>query len=215
MANRLFLLLALIGSALAAIAGYHWAKANVAQDVYHDRLVGLQDDYKRLAEQYNQAVTPRPVTELWVEEGNVCVVVRKGDEIVRVPTDFDVRKNEVYVDYILADQRLLIRRVFEMNKVTGVPPDKIVTVDKDLLEVDWDPQRVPYGLSLSFSGREDGRYLISATHNGSLSLKQIDEDSEVKLATRPPIKQFEPVDEQAHAAVDAIGFGDVWKHLTD
>ncbi|MFN3168285.1 MAG: hypothetical protein ACE37H_14595 [Phycisphaeraceae bacterium] len=215
MANRLFLLLALIGSALAAVAAYHWAKASVAQDVYRDRLVGLQDDYQRLAEQYNQAVTPRPVTELWVEDGEVCVVVRKGEDIVRVPTDFDVRTNEVYVDYILADQRLLIRRVFEMNKLTGVPPNKIVTIDKDLLEVDWDPQRVPYGLSLSFSGREDGRYLISATHNGSLSLKPIDENAEVRLTTRPPIKQFDPVDEQAHASVDAIGIGDVWKYLTD
>ena len=215
MTTRLVLLLALVGMALAALAGYHWAKASVAQRVYRDRLVGLQNDYRELAQQYNQAVTPRPVTELWVEEDKVCVVVRKGDEIVRVPTDFDVRQNEVYVDYILADQRLLIRRVFEFNKVNAVPPDRVVYIDKQLLEVDWDPEHIPYGTSLSFSKREDGRYLISVTGGGALTFQPADEAAEIKLTSRPAIKQYEPVDEQAHAEVDQIGIGDVWQYLTD
>lgn len=215
MAARLFLPLALVAACIAAIAGYQWARASVAQDIYRDRLVLLQDEYRALAEQYNQAVTPRPVTELLVEDGRVCVIVRKGDELIRVPTDFDVRKNEVYVDYILADQRLLIRRVFEFHRTLAVPPDKVVYVDKELLEVDWDSERVPFGKSLSFSRRPDGRYIISVTGDGSLGLKQVSDDEPVALQTRPTVKEFEPIDERAKEQVDAIGFGDVWRYMTD
>lgn len=215
MALRLFLPLALVTACVAAALGYQWARASVAQDIYRDRLVMLQDEYRALAEQYNQAVTPRPVTELLVEDGRVCVIVRKGEELIRVPTDFDVRKNEVYVDYILADQRLLIRRVFEFHPTRAVPPDKVVYVDKDLLEVDWDPQRVPFGKSLSFSRREDGRYIISVTGDGSLGLKQVAEDEPVALQTRPSVKEFDPIDERARQDVEAIGFGDVWRYLVD
>jgi len=215
MAKRLFLPLALVALALAAVAGYRWARATVAQEIYRNRLVALENDYRQLTQQYNQAITPRPVTEILVEDGRVCVVVRKGDELVRVPTHFDIRKNEVYVDYILADQRLLIRRVFEFNKVNAVPPDKVVYIDKDLLEVDWDPDRIPYGKSLSFSKREDGRYIISVTGDGSLGLKQVSSSTEVDLESVPRVKDYPPIEEAAHKEIDAIGVADVWRYLID
>lgn len=216
MANRLFLPITIIVLAAAGVAGYQWARASVAQDIYRGRLADLQQDYQHLARQYNQAITPRPVTELLIEDGIVCLAVRKGDgELVRIQTDFDIRENQVYVDYLVVDQRLLIRRAFEFHQTNAVPPDKVVYIDKELLEVDWDPQRIPFGKALSCSKLEDGRYIISVTGDGSLGLKPIGEDEPVLLATHPPVKEFEPVDEAANAEVDAIGLGDVWRHLTD
>lgn len=216
MAQRLFLPFALLGLLVAAFAGYQWARSNVAQDIYRDRLIGLQDDYRALAQRYNQAVTPRPVTELLVEDGIVCLGVRKGDgELVRIPTDFDVRQNQVYVDYLIVDQRLLIRRAFEFHPVNAVPADKVVYVDQELLDIEWDPERIPYGKALSCRGLEDGRYIISVTGDGSLGMKQIALDAAITLQTHPPLEEFHPVDEQTKSDIAAIGIGDVWKHMTD
>ncbi len=207
------LTLAILG--LATLAGYQWAKASVAQDIYRDRLSHLQQDYQQLATQYNQAVTPRPVTELLVEEGIVCLAVRKGDgQVVRIPTTFNVRLNRVYVDYLLVDQRLMIFRAFEFNTVNAVPPDKVVTIDPALLDLEGDLERVPFGKSLSCRNLPDGRYLISVTGDGSLGLKPVSADEPIQLTTHPPIKEFAPVDEQAHDEVESITFGDVWRSLT-
>ncbi|MEM9020615.1 MAG: hypothetical protein AAGC44_08630 [Planctomycetota bacterium] len=200
--------------AIATAVGYKWAKASMAKDIYRDRLVQAQAEYQDLAQQYNQAITPRPVTELLVDEGRVCVVVRKGKETVTVPTDFDVRENQVYVDYLLEDNRLLIRRVFEFNRITAVPPDKVVYVDPELLEVDWDPESTPYGLALSSSNLTDGRYIISVTANGSLGFEKIDDDAPIDLADRPYIREFDPAEEQADTDAASIGIGDVWRYLT-
>ena len=214
MAARLFLPLVLVVACIAAVAGYQWARSSVAQDIYRDRLVLLQGDYRDLVKRYNQAVTPRPVTELLVEDGIVCLAVRKGDgELVRVPTDFNIRENQVYVDFLIVDQRLLIRRAFEFHPVNAVPPDKVVNIDPQLLEVDWKSGRVPYGKALSCSGLEDGRYIVSVTGGGSLGLKQVGDDEAIVLQTHPPISEFEAVDVKATEDVEAIGVGDVWRHL--
>lgn len=213
-ANKLFLPLALLGVALAALAGYHWAKANVAQDIYRDRLTVLQQDYQKLAEQYNQAVTPRPVTELLVEDQTVCVIVRMGDgQVQRFPTQFNAWDNELFVDYALIDGRLLIRRVFDQNTAPG--SEQAIVIDPDLVEVQWDAPGALHGQAIYRNRMADGRWVISATQNGALGLTQIDDDQEVKLIARPTVKDFAPVDEQAHAAVDSIGVGDVWQYLTD
>lgn len=216
MTKRVVLPLSVITLCMATFAGYQWAKASVAQEIYRDRLTSLQADYQQLAQQYNQAVTPRPVTELLIEDGKVCVIVRKGDgELVRVPTPFNAKENQVYVDYIVADSRLLIRRVFEFHKVNAVPPDKVIYVDPDLLEIQWDPEKIPYGKALSSSNMADGRYVISVTGDGSLGLKKVSEDTTITLTSRPKVKEYEPVDERADEAVDRIGVGDVWRHLVD
>lgn len=213
MAKQVFLPLSIIAICVASIAGYQWAKANVAQDIYRDRLTSLQADYQQLAEQYNQAITPRPVTELLVEDGRVCVIVRKGGgELVRVPTTFNGWENDVYVDYVLADGRLLIRRVFEIKN--GQDTSKPVQVDSDLVEVQWG-DAVPFGKAIYRSKMEDGRWVVSVTGDGSLTLKHVGDEAEVELATQPRVEEFKPMDQRADNAVERIGVGDVWKHLTD
>ncbi|MEM6260122.1 MAG: hypothetical protein AAGI37_17745 [Planctomycetota bacterium] len=214
MAKRVFLPLSVIALGAALTAGYQWAKAGVAQEIYRDRLTDLQADYQRLAEQYNQAITPRPVTELLVEDGTVCVIVRKGDgELVRVPTSFNAWEDELFVDYALVDGRLLIRRVFDEH--TAARSDDAVVIDPGLVEVDWEDPTIPFGKAIYRSRMADGRWVISVTGDGSLGLKQIDEDTTITLADRPEVKKFDPVDERADEAVERISVGDVWKHLTD
>lgn len=214
MGKWVFLPLTFATLGIASLLGYQWAKATVAQDIYRDRLTSLQSDYQQLAEQYNQAITPRPVTELLVEDGTVCVVVRRGDgELVRVPTTFNAWEDELFVDYALVDGRLLIRRVFDEH--TAARSEQAVVIDPELVEVDWEDPTIPFGKAIYRSRMADGRWIISVTGDGSLGLKQIAEDSQITLAKQPEIKEFEPVDERADEAVGQIGVGDVWKYLTD
>lgn len=214
MGKWVFLPLTFATLGIASLLGYQWAKATVAQDIYRDRLTSLQNDYQQLAEQYNQAITPRPVTELLVEDGTVCVVVRRGDgELVRVPTTFNAWEDELFVDYALVDGRLLIRRVFDEH--TAARSEQAVVIDPELVEVDWEDPTIPFGKAIYRSRMADGRWIISVTGDGSLGLKQIAEDSQITLAKQPEIKKFEPVDERADEAVGQIGVGDVWKYLTD
>ena len=213
MAKRIFLPLALIALGAATVAGYQWAKASVAQDIYRDRLTSLQADYQQLAKEYNQAITPRPVTELLVEEGKVCIIVRKGDgEIIRKQTPFNAWENEVYVDYLLVDGRLLIRRVFEIREDEA--SSKPFIIDGELVEVDWEAQQIPYGKAIYKGHMPDGRWVISVTGDGSLGLKQVSESTEIELEVQPKVKEYEPIDERADEAVEKIGVGDVWRHLT-
>ena len=214
MGKWVFLPLTFATLGIASLLGYQWAKATVAQDIYRDRLTSLQSDYQQLAEQYNQAITPRPVTELLVEDGTVCVVVRRGDgELVRVPTTFNAWEDELFVDYALVDGRLLIRRVFDEH--TAARSEQAVVIDPELVEVDWEDPTIPFGKAIYRSRMADGRWIISVTGDGSLGLKQIAEDSQITLAKQPEIKKFEPVDERADEAVEQIGVGDVWEYLTD
>lgn len=214
MGKWVFLPLTFATLGIASLLGYQWAKATVAQDIYRDRLTSLQSDYQQLAEQYNQAITPRPVTELLVEDGTVCVVVRRGDgELVRVPTTFNAWEDELFVDYALVGGRLLIRRVFDEH--TAARSEQAVVIDPELVEVDWEDPTIPFGKAIYRSRMADGRWIISVTGDGSLGLKQIAEDSQITLAKQPEIKKFEPVDERADEAVGQIGVGDVWEYLTD
>lgn len=214
MAKRVFLPLSLVAICIASLAGYQWAKSNVAKDIYRDRLTSLQADFQALAQQYNQAITPRPVTELLVEDGTVCVIVRKGDgELVRVPTTFNAWEDELFVDYALVDGRLLIRRVFDEH--TAARSDKAVVIDPELVEVDWTDPAIPFGKAIYRSKMADGRWVISVTGDGSLGLKQVSEDTTITLAVQPEVKKFEPVDERADEAIEKIGVGDVWRHLID
>eukprot|EP00752_Nemacystus_decipiens_P013530 g11988.t1 len=214
MTKRVVLPLSVVALGIAALLGYQWAKSSVAQEIYRDRLTRLQSDYKALAEQYNQAITPRPVTELLVEDGTVCVIVRKGDgELVLVPTTFNAWEDELFVDYALVDGRLLIRRVFDEH--TAARSDRAVVIDPDLVEVDWEDPAIPFGKAIYRSRMADGRWVISVTGDGSLGLKQIGDDTAVTLTAQPEVKKYEPVDERADEAVDRIGVGDVWRHVVD
>ena len=211
--NTAVLLIASVFLAVAGVVGYKWAKASMAKDIYRDRLVQAQQDYQDLAQQYNQAITPRPVTELLVTDGQVCVVVRKGQETVEVPTPFNGYTSEIFVDYAYIDGRLLIRRVFDENTAASSP--QAVVIDPELVDVAWDAPGAEHGKIIYRNRMSDGRWVITVTGDGSLGLKKVADDAAIELEDRPVLREFAPVQEQADHDAEAIGIGDVWRYLTD
>lgn len=221
MAKWIFLPLGLVGLLIGALAGYQWAKANVAQEIYHDRLTGLEADYRQLgqeynqlAEQYNQAVTPLPVTELFIEDGIVCVAVRMGDgEIKRFPTPYNAWENEFHVDFAMINSRLLIRRVYDENTA----PNAGVVLDPELLQVEWDAPGASHGHVIYSNRMSDGRWIVTVTRNGALSLEKVDDDAQINLVAQPQMMEFEPAEhrEQIESDLTEIGVRDVWRYLTD
>jgi len=208
MLNRIVLLLALLLMSTLCIAGYQWARAAAAKDIYHERLGQLQSEYRDLADQYNRAVTPKPVTELLVEDGKVSVIIRDGDGKVRtIPTEAHGSR-AVYVDYAVIDGRLLIRRVFDEETA----PKYATYIDDDLVQVDWDDPLADFGQAI-YSTLDDGRWIISVTSNGALYLKRIENDASYDLVSRPGVREFDPVEVETADSAQSIGIGDVWRHL--
>lgn len=101
--------------AAAGILGYQYIRAGAAADIYRTRLATLADEYEGLRTTYNEAVRKSAVTELQVEDGKLSVLVVSETGILRrIETPYDPA-GEVYVDYIVRDSRLWIRRVFDAN----------------------------------------------------------------------------------------------------
>lgn len=212
--NLAVLLIAGVFAAGVGVVGYQWARAAMAKDIYRDRLIEAEERYQSLATQYNQAITPRPVTELLVTDGKVCVVVRTGEgEPVTIPTPFDGFESEIFVDYAYIDGRLLIRRVFDENTAANSP--QAVVIDPKLVGVKWDQPGAQHGKIIYRNRMTDGRWVITVTGDGSLGLKKVSDSAEVDLVDRPYIKEFEPVEQNATRDAEAIGLGDVWKYLVD
>lgn len=208
MFNRLVLLLAFLLLGAFSLAGYQWARASVAKDVYRDRLNSVQQEYAQLADQYNQAVTPKPVTELLVEGGKISVVIREGNGETRTIETPYLADREVFVDYALIDGRLLIRRVFDENTA----PAYATMIDDELVDVDWDDAGAQFGKAI-YRQLDDGRWVVSVTGDGSLGLKRLDPDEAPELTHRPGVAEFTPVTPPTHEEVEAIGIGEVWRRL--
>lgn len=207
MMNRLVLLLALLLLGAMSLAGYQWARASVASDVYRERLDDMQQEYAKLADDYNQAVTPKPVTELLVEDGSISVVIRTGNGGTRtIQTPYRAER-EVFVDYALVDGRLLIRRIFDENTA----PAYATMIDEDLVRVDWDAPGSLYGKAI-YRRLEDGRWVISVTGDGSLGLKRLEDGEQTELTRHPAVREYDPVAMPDADDASRIGAGDVWRH---
>ncbi|MFI4862534.1 MAG: hypothetical protein ACIAXF_17855 [Phycisphaerales bacterium JB063] len=208
MFNRLVLLLAFLLLGASSLAGYQWARASVAKDVYRDRLSTVQQEYAQLADQYNQAVTPKPVTELLVRDGEISVIIREGDGTTRTIETPYLADREVFVDYALIDGRLLIRRIFDENTA----PSYATMIDADLVNVDWDDEAALFGKAI-YRRLDDGRWVISVTGDGSLGLKRLEPGEEAELTHRPGVQEFAPVTPPTQDDIEAIGFREVWREL--
>lgn len=99
----------------ALVMGYRLVRSDIAAEIYRERLRSLADSYDQLRRTYNDAVKKTAVTELIVREGRLSVAVRTVEGVRQViDTPFDP-SNEVFVDYIVLDGRLWIRRVFDSH----------------------------------------------------------------------------------------------------
>lgn len=208
MMNRITGIATFVLLAVAGYAGYRLIEANLRADIYRDRLTALAADYDTLRETYNQAVRRTAVTELVVEKGKLCVSIRNAEGVVKsIPTPFDP-SGEIYVDYVVLDGRLWVRRVFDAK----TPPSQGVLIDPKLAEVAWDDQGATHGKAV-YRQLGEGRWIVSVTGDGSLGLARSTLSEPTDLTTTPPVRDYEPISEQAKAEADRIGPGDVVKRL--
>lgn len=203
--HRVTTLLSIVLLAGAGFLGYQVMRNGVAADVYHDRLVELNDEHHELIEQYNQAVTRTAVTELLVRDGTVCVIVRTADgRVDEHPVEADPA-HEIYVDYVVKGNRLLIRRVFDSRSA----PDDSGLIDSALLDLDWSDPTLKHGQAIS-RRFTDGRWIVTVSGDGALALAKVDSDVTVDLLPAPRIEDFDPV-EATRKQVKQITPADVYR----
>ena len=194
----------------AAILGYHYVRAGAAADIYRTRLAALADEYEGLRTTYNEAVRKSAVTELAVEDGKLAVlVVSETGVLRRVETPYDPA-GEIYVDYIVRDSRLWIRRVFDAN----TPPSQGVVIDPGLGPVLWGEGEGQTRMGKAvYRQLGEGRWVISVTGSGALGLVKVAETAKVNLTPTPKIADFATVTVQADRDVESIGMGEVFSRL--
>lgn len=207
--HRLSTVVMVILAAVAGYAGYRVARSQVAEQVYLARLGELKGEYDALQTRYNEAVRKTAVTELLVEDGKLCVTIRDASGAVQtLPTPFDPSR-EIFVDYVVVDGRLWIRRVFDDK----TPPEQAMVIDPKLARVDWDSAGAAHGKA-AYRTLSEGRWLVTVTGDGAVALAKCDDCGELQLATAPPVKDYETLERDTTDAVQAIGVTDVVRHLT-
>jgi hypothetical protein len=191
-------------------AGYRVMRAEVAAAIYKDRLAELVTDYESLRGTYNAAVRKTAVTELVVTGGRLAVRVRSAAGLIReIPTPFDP-KGEVYVDYVMLDGRLWIRRVFDAN----TPPAMGVVIDPDVNDPDWDAPNARHGKAV-YRTLAEGRWVVTVTGDGSLGLARAGDVGGVELSPPPMVHDFETIAAEADSRADEIAAADVWRRLVN
>jgi hypothetical protein len=190
-------LLLILLLALSAFAAFRLLEANIAADVYQERLAEMAADYELLRDRYNQAVRRTAVTELRVADGKLTVVIRTADGTIQeLESPFDPT-NEIYVDYVVLNGRLWIRRVFDGH----TPPQEGMTIDPQFIDVDWDAAGESHGKA-AYRALTEGRWVVDVTGDGSLGLTLRDDAELIELAPPPPVRRYAPIE----AAVDdALG----------
>ncbi|MBL8965068.1 MAG: hypothetical protein KF787_13780 [Phycisphaeraceae bacterium] len=195
--------------ALGTMFGYRFFRSELAAAVYRDRLEQAADDYRQLASTYNAAVRRTAVTELLVRDGALRVRIRGLSGVLQeIPTPFDPR-GEIYIDYVVIDNRLWIRRVFDSRTAPG---DGLI-VDPRFINVEWNVEQARYGKAV-YRSLSEGRWVVTVTGDGSLGLTRADDGDTVELESAPPVKDYDQVVEQARGQADAITARDVWNWAT-
>ena len=203
----------LVAAGSCAMFGYRFVRADVAADVYRQRLVDLAGEYDALRDQFNEAVRRTAVTELLVEElddGSLTLDVRvrsQAGTVERIETPFDPR-GEIYVDYIVREGRLWIRRVFDDKTAPG---DGLV-IEPVTDDVDWDEATVGKAVYRSL---DPGRWVVTVTGTGSLGLVRVAGEGDGEdLQVAPAVRDYSGITDQADGEVDSIGWDEVWGRLT-
>ena len=195
------MLLTLFGG--VSYMGYQVLRNRVAAEVYEERLIETTEELNELSAQYNKAVTLTAVTELEVGAQDVFVNVRTADGMVeRHAVEVDPA-NDIYVDYVVKNGRLLIRRVFDSTRA----PDDAGAIDSKLIKLDWNDPAISHGQAI-YRKLTPGRWIVAASGTGALTLAKVEADAEVELMPAPAIGAFKPVEETVKE-IDKIGPSDV------
>lgn len=198
--------LALIG--VGAWMGLEWGRARIAEEIYAERLGKLATDYAALREDYNRAIARTAVTLLNVHDGQVSVEVLAADgtrEIIPTPFPADA---ELYVDYLVQDGRLWIRRVFDDQ----TPPASAVVIDPKLAQIDWEAEGLHFGKAV-YRQLGEGRWVVTVTGNGSLGLMPAPEGLRTDLTAAPAILDYTELQAEIDRDVQALPMSDVVAYL--
>lgn len=190
---------------------YRFTKSQVEADLYKDKLTSLRADYESLRTDFNKAVKKTAVTELMVEgDGSIHVVfVNLDGSECTVATPFKMG-SEIYVDFIVVDGRLMLRRVFDEN----TRPKEALLIDPALQKVDWQSGKAQRGSAIYAQLNKQGRWVVSVTGNGSLEIvHRAPAAQRNPLIAAPAVKEFPQIDKELNEKFDEIGFGDVFDAL--
>lgn len=193
---------------IGGLIGYSVVRGQMAEDVYLDRLEALATDYESLRSTFNEAISKTAVTELVVEDGELFVHVRSAAGDVQVlETPYDP-SGEIYVDFVVVNGRLLIRRLFDEK----TRPADAMVIDESLTDVDWSAHDSRLGKAV-YRELGEGRWVITVTANGSLDLTRASESDRFDLVNAPPVREYEAIRDDASKAVDRIGPGEVLSRM--
>lgn len=208
MTSRILSALLILLVAAAGFAAFRLLEASLASDVYRQRLAEMSADYEALRGQYNQAVRRTAVTELLVEDGTLTVVIRTAEgELQSLASPFDPSR-EIYVDYVVLNGRLWIRRLFD----DATAPEQGMVVDPRFIDVDWDSQGESHGKA-AYRSLGPGRWVVDVTGDGSLGLTRREEDEASDLAPPPEVRRYQPVEGIVDAQLSSIRPGEAFDAL--
>lgn len=207
MLARIVSLLLVLLFGVAAYSGYRLLLAGIEVDVYREHLVELRRDHDQLRKQYNQAVRRTAVTELLVNDGKLRVSIRTAEGELRTrETPYDPIR-EIYVDYVIIDGRLWIRRVFDANTAPG----EGMVIDPALVDIDWDVARAAHGKAAD-RPLDEGRWVVTVTGDGSLGLARVDA-ARVELSGPPAVREYTPVGESVDAVLRELTAAEMLRSL--
>lgn len=197
-----------VGCAVVLL-GFFLLRNQIVTAIYRDKVTTMAAEYATLAEQYNLAVQQTAVTELEVGEGRLSVRIRTLDGRVQmIPTPFDPRR-EIYVDYLVGDGRIWIRRIFDQ----ATAPERAQVIDPIWADVDWDRPGLSHGQAI-YRALEPGIWTIQVSGNGSLSLERRNRSAPEQLVASPPVRAFEQTQMEIRQETQDIGIQDIWRFCT-
>lgn len=190
-------------TAIAVFCGYLWLREEVTTRIYRQKLDALASEYASLADHYNHAVRQSAITELEVQEDSLTVIIRTVDgDIKRIPTPYHPAR-EIFVDYILSDGRIWIRRVFDGR----TPPEQATIIDPVWEVIDWKKMGLNYGKAI-YRSLEPGIWSIQVSGNGALSLERSPVSSVADLQAAPVIRSYEEIRIDLDQDLKEIGYKD-------
>ncbi|MGB0371840.1 MAG: hypothetical protein ACPGN3_10925 [Opitutales bacterium] len=189
-------------------AGLAWTRDRMTQEIYADRLRALAENHEALRSDYDRLMEETALTQIVVSEGNeVSVRMSLADgQIEEVSIDADPSK-EIYVDYVLLDNRLWIRRVFDAD----TPPSAATLLDWDLKTIDWSQRESSEFGKAVYRSLEPGVWEITMTGNGSLSLGPA-QDRKLSVQPYPEISDTVLSEEHSPEMSEEVSLSDIWQY---
>jgi hypothetical protein len=184
--------------------GFMWVREGVTNRIYRDKLDELAADYAALTVHYNEAVRRSAVSELEVTEDSLNILVRTTEGIIqRIPTPYDPNR-EIYVDFLLGNGRIWIRRVFDDQ----TPPSEAIVIDPVWDIVDWESPDLSYGKAV-YRSLTPGLWSIQVSGNGSLSLEPVPYTLVDRLKSAPEVRSYEEIQIAIESEIKQITFKDM------